>query len=238
MLEGAVANARGSWSPAVDSASRRSSLVRQRQRAAVLAAVVNGEHSYRSRILKYYLNEFRKFCDVIRDSANAEADPHRKAILRNFQRHVGYEFSGQAHNILTPEMTVAEPVYRIKWGEFKTYTGMKTVQGYYDSVNEVVCTALGHQLAVHDWGFASYSTFVRFVKGSELQKEGQNIPKPDDTPYAQHLLMAMFWHYNAEAKLTGEDVFMLTDPQHIEVKPQEVFSSQELAAVALDYLQN
>jgi hypothetical protein len=188
--------------------------------------------------MKRYLEEFRRFCDVIRDSADAEPNPHRKAILRNFQRHVGYEFSGQAHQILTPQMTVSDPVYRVKWGDYRTYQGMAAVRGYYDSVNAVLCTALGHKLAVHDWGVASYSTFVRFVTGQELKREGVDIPKPDGTLYAQHLLMAMFWHYNADARLTGEDVFMLTDPEHHELPKEEIFTAEELAAVARDYLKN
>ena len=88
-----------------------------------------------------YLEAFRDCLQVIADASEAEKDPHRRAILDNFLRHAGLEFSGQDSKILTPEMTVEQPVYHVKWGpSLATYAGMDAVQGYYDAVNEVVST--------------------------------------------------------------------------------------------------
>lgn len=183
-----------------------------------------------------YLDAFRDCLQVIADASEAEKDPHRRAIVDNFLRHAGLEFSGQDAKILTPEMIVAEPVYHVKWGPgVATYQGMDAVQGYYDAVNEVVSTFQDHTCWVNDWGIASYSTFVRFTTGKVLAGEGAAI-EPDDTLYAQHLPMAMFWKYDVEAKLIGEDVFMLADPTHIPVTEAEAFTVDELRDVARAFL--
>ncbi|HEY5357750.1 MAG TPA: hypothetical protein VIJ82_08670 [Streptosporangiaceae bacterium] len=77
---------------------------------------------------------------------------------------------------------------------------------------------------------------MRFTTGRVLAAEGQDIAKPDDTQYAQHLPMAMFWKYTPDARLVGEDVYMLADPSHHEMEDSELFSPDELAAVAKSFL--
>ena len=42
-----------------------------------------------------YLAAFRDCLQVIANAEESETDPHRKAILSNFLRHAGLEFSGQ-----------------------------------------------------------------------------------------------------------------------------------------------
>ena len=98
-----------------------------------------------------YLDAFRACMQVIADAVEAEKDPHRKAILENFLRHAGLEFSGQDGLIQQPDMTVDEPVYHVKWGpDLTTYEGRDAVQGYYNGVNEVVCTFQDHTCWVND----------------------------------------------------------------------------------------
>src|SRR5207253_408977 len=104
--------------------------------------------------------------------------------------------------------------------------------------NEVVSTFQDHTCWVNDWGIASYSTFVRFTTGAVLAGEGQDVPKPDDTQYAQHLPMAMFWKYTDDARLVGEDVFMLADPTHVEMGSDDLFTTDELHAVAASFLRS
>ena len=185
-----------------------------------------------------YLEAFRDCLQVIADAAEAEKEPDRRAILDNFLRHAGLEFSGQDKKILSPDMTVANPVYHVKWGpSVVTYEGMDAVQGYYDSVNQVVSTFQDHTCWVNNWGIASYSTFVRFTTGKVLAAEGAAL-EADDTQYAQHLPMAMFWKYDSDAKLIGEDVFMLADPTHLPVTGDEAFTLDELHSVARSFLKD
>lgn len=185
-----------------------------------------------------YLEAFRDCLQVIADASEAEKDPHRRAILDNFLRHAGLEFSGQDSKILTPEMTVEQPVYHVKWGpSLATYAGMDAVQGYYDAVNEVVSTFQDHTCWVNDWGIASYSKFVRFTTGEVLAREGADLPA-DGQRYAQLLPMAMFWKYDEDARLIGEDVFMLTDPSYERIAEGEMFEVTDLHAVARSFLKD
>jgi hypothetical protein len=184
-----------------------------------------------------YLEKFRACMQAIADMVDTENDPHRKAIAANFLRHAGLEFSGQDQLILHPDMTVDEPIYHVKWGPgLTTYEGMDEVQGYYNGVNEVLSTFQDHTCWVNDWGIASYSTFVRFTTGEILAGEGVDIPEPNKTEYAQLWPMAMFWRYTQDAKLIGEDVFMLYDPEHRELSEQEKFTREELAQVSTSFL--
>jgi hypothetical protein len=48
----------------------------------------------------------------------------------------------------------------------------------------------------------------------------------------------MFWKYTDDAKLVGEDVFMLADPTHVEVGSDEQFSKDELHAVASSFIRS
>jgi hypothetical protein len=201
---------------------------------ALAAPLTRKEHNEVSR----YLEAFRACLQVIADAAGAEKDPHRRAIVDNFLRHAGLEFSGQDKKILSPDMTVDNPVYHVKWGpDVATYEGMDAVQGYYDGVNEVVSTFQDHTCWVNDWGIASYSTFVRFTTGKVLAAEGAPLAA-DDTLYAQHLPMAMFWKYTENAKLIGEDVFMLAEPTHVPVTEAEAFTVDELHDVAKSFLKD
>jgi hypothetical protein len=184
-----------------------------------------------------YVDKFRDCLQAIADMADAQEDPRRKAIANNFLRHACLEFSGQTDLVLNPTMTVDDPTYHVKWGpSLSTYEGMGDVRGYYDAAMNVLSTFQDHTCWVNDWGIASYSTFVRFTTGEVLASEGMTVDKPDDTEYAQLWPMAMFWPYNQDAKLVGEDVFMLADPEHREVAPGEKLTQAEIDDVCNDLL--
>jgi hypothetical protein len=179
-----------------------------------------------------YVEKFRDCLQVIADMADAEQDPKRKAIANNFLRHACLEFSGQTDLVLNPEMTVDNPTYHVKWGPaLSTFEGMTDVRGYYDAAMNVLSTFQDHTCWVNDWGIASYSTFVRFATGAVLAAEGMDIEKADETLYAQLWPMGMFWPYDENAKLLGEDVYMLADPEHREVTADEMFTQADLDEV-------
>jgi hypothetical protein len=48
--------------------------------------------------------------------AEAETDPHRRDVPLNYNRQAALEFSDLWQHIFTPEMTVAEPKYRVQLG--------------------------------------------------------------------------------------------------------------------------
>ncbi len=74
-------------------------------------------------------------------------------MLLNFWRHVHLEGAGEYEQIMTPDMTVDEPVYRVTWGvNPAVITGKDGVLAFYNSVGEAVLWNSDDRLAVGDWG--------------------------------------------------------------------------------------
>ncbi len=48
--------------------------------------------------------------------------------------------------------------------------------------------------------------------------------------------MAMFWKYDENAKLIGEDVYMLTGPTHHRMSDDEKFTVEQLHDVARSFI--
>ena len=164
-----------------------------------------------------YLRKFVQYMQAARNAADHETRPRRQAILENYCQHAAFEFTGRDRDILHPLRTVAEPLYRVKHhgSELTVYRGMAAVQAYYAAVNREVIMLNDEQLMVNDWGLSSYSTLVRFVAGAQLLSEGNDEVLDADAIYVQTSPLAMFWPYDADARLLGEDVFEL-DRAHIE----------------------
>ena len=65
--------------------------------------------------------------------------PLHRAILLNFWRHVHLEGAGEYDKILSADMTVEHPVYRVTWGAHPAVIqGKDGVRGFYNSVGEAV----------------------------------------------------------------------------------------------------
>ena len=178
-----------------------------------------------------YLDAFEEFMRNGLDTARAEQNPHRRAILLNYNRHAALEFSNQKwHNIFTKVMTVDEPVYNVHLGtpDLIRFEGREAVMGFYQALNERVVWLQDEQLFVNDWGFASYSTFGQFVTGKEAKESGYEADDLDAT-YVLMCPLAMFWPYDKNAKMIGEDVYQLAPFTLIKPDPQDVFRFDERA---------
>ena len=53
------------------------------------------------------------FVEVLRPLLRTVEDPRHRAILSNYRRHALLEVSGRYEEILTPAMTISNPVYRL-----------------------------------------------------------------------------------------------------------------------------
>ncbi|MDB5714849.1 MAG: hypothetical protein JWO15_2246 [Sphingomonadales bacterium] len=184
-----------------------------------------------------YLKAFVTYMGNVQKSIAQEHNPHRKAILENYLAHAACEFSGNDVHIFDPSRTVAEPIYNVKLGDTRvTYRGMKDVQAYYDRTNEEIVMLNDEVLMVSDWGLSSYSTFVRFVKGETLAAEawdGENTP---GKVYLQISPLAMFWPYDSDAKMIGEDVWVLDKPTVSVPAPEDIVTLAARNAAAKPFL--
>ena len=185
-----------------------------------------------------YLDAFEEFMRNGLDTARAEQNPHRRAILLNYNRHAALEFSNQKwHNIFTKVMTVDEPVYNVHLGtpDLIRFEGREAVMGFYQALNERVVWLQDEQLFVNDWGFASYSTFGQFVTSKEAKESGYEADDLDAT-YVLMCPLAMFWPYDKNAKMIGEDVYQLAPFTLIKPDPQDVFSFDERARMLAPFV--
>lgn len=184
-----------------------------------------------------YLDAFEEYMRKNRAQALAETDPHRRAILLNYNRHAALEFSDKWQYIFTKSMTVDHPKYNVQLGtpDLKNFDGLDAVKGFYSSLNQRVVWLQNEQLFVNDWGLASYSTFGQFATGAEAKAGGFDADDPKAT-YALLCPLAMFWPYSKDAKLMGEDVFQLAPFEMVKPTSDDLFGFDERSRMLSQYI--
>jgi hypothetical protein len=152
-------------------------------------------------------------------------NPRHRAILTNYRRHALLEVSGLYEGILTPEMTVEHPVYRLTEGpQTIVLDGRQQVHDFYAMLSEAGAIVMGpaeEELVAADWGFASECMFHHFMPG-RLLMEGDDIDDPDAIYVVKHIL-AFHWPYDDRQRLIGEHVYEDTASRTVEkVAPEDV----------------
>jgi hypothetical protein len=137
--------------------------------------------------------------------------PLHRAIVKNYLRHALLELSGYWDQILVPELTVAEPAYRIaERGAVHVLTGHEKVEAFYRQVAESrtnVMAARAVNLCVGDFGVITEMIFCHQVPGRLLGPEETDFAIDADSHYlVEHTIMQNFT-YTADAKLIGERVY-------------------------------
>ncbi|WP_353171541.1 hypothetical protein [Acinetobacter rudis] len=164
--------------------------------------------------------EFVEMMDDIDVMIEASTNPMHKKILINYRRHALLEVAGRYDELLAPNMTVAEPKYRIFEGNSSILLeGMQQVRQFYQTLsatNMLVMWSGKQKMAVNDWGFAGEIEFSQFVPGARLaenifQSLGnepcENSEYDADTFYIIRRKLAFVWPYNEEGKMIGEHVY-------------------------------
>lgn len=169
-------------------------------------------------------------------------NPHHRAILKNYRRHGLLEVSGLWQEILSPRMTVDEPYYRIMFHDrTEIYDGMEAVRGLYSGLAEMDPMLFGpidEKVAVADWGFAAESKFDVYLPGSELAKIGYTV-EDENALHRARIPVAFMWHYTADARLIGENVYQDWGTAQIEVAdPSDLITIAEARERLAPLLQN
>ena len=160
-------------------------------------------------------------------------NPRHRAILTNFRRHALLEVSGRWREILTPQMMVDTPVYRINEnGRSVHLSGMTEIGKFYQDLTDRGLNVFGpieEQVFVSDWGLAIESLFGNYVPGHVLAEEGEDIDDPDAYYQLTHY-MASFWPYSADCRLVGEHIYEDIGSRTIEkLQPAQVVTPAEAA---------
>jgi hypothetical protein len=185
-----------------------------------------------------YLKAFADYMANGLATAKAESNEHRRDILLNYNRHAALEFSDRWQEIFTPEMTVSHPKYVVLLGsdEKQDFDGEKAVKGFYGALNDFVVWLEDERLFVNDWGLGSYSTFGQFVTGTQASAMGFNDIDDPEATYMLRCPLAMFWPYDENAKLIGEEVYQLAPFTITKPGLEDVFTFEERADMLKQYL--
>jgi len=151
-------------------------------------------------------------CMAVAESVIMRLDsPHHRAILENYRLHSMLELSGRFDEILSPELTVDHPVYRINTPDgTRIYDGRDSVRNaFYGALTVANGTYLlkeQEHIAVADWGFSQEQLVHYPVSGAAARAQGHDV---DDlnAMYVEDRWVSMQWHYTPSAKLIGEHVY-------------------------------
>jgi hypothetical protein len=143
----------------------------------------------------------RELDEMIKSSSSAR----QRHILENVRRHYLLELSGRADEILTPDMTVEEPVYYLDIdGTSRTLRGRAEVRSFYKEVEGVTfaCTETAH--AITDAGYWNESRFNFYLSGAAVGRD-------PDAWFLRRQWITMRWPYDERARLIGERIYEHAD---------------------------
>ncbi|MCL6625366.1 hypothetical protein [Alicyclobacillus shizuokensis] len=163
-------------------------------------------------------------------------NPHHRAILENYRRHIHLEGSGQYELIVAPDMMVDEPVYRINWGVPTVIRGKQGVIEFYRSAARYVMWNSDDRIAVADWGLCDELTFHFLTTGHILEEFGVEVDDKD-AYYHYTTRQAFVWPYDEQARLIGEHLYVDgTSAQVHKVDMEEVVTPERAAEIHLELL--
>jgi hypothetical protein len=158
-------------------------------------------------------------------------NPRHRAILLNFRRHALLEVSGRWPEILTPDMVVDDPCYRINEnGRSLHLRGKADIGAFYAGITEARLNVFGpisEHIAIADWGLAIESFFGHHLPGHVLRDQGEDIDDPDACYQLTHY-MASFWPYDRDGRLIGEHIYEDAGSRRIEkMDPADVTTPEK-----------
>ena len=187
-------------------------------------------------------HDIRQTNDAIVRLLEVTTNPRHRFLLQAYYRHRYLEIGGRYPEIFAPEMMCPNPVYHFEVaGNHATLTGTEAVKGFYAvwaQTNQSIFYTDGEQVAVADNFIASVSTMYQQTYGKTLIANG--IPVDDENAY--YLIrvpgMQMFWPYDDEGRLTGEDVWEPNPAARTLTKldPADVLTSQKAGELLADLI--
>ena len=187
------------------------------------------------------MNRFEKeiyqVTDPVTELLKVTENPHHRAILENYRRHIHLELAGQYEQIVAPDMMVDDPVYRINWGEPVTIRGKQDVLEFYRSAGgKYAMWNSEDKIAVADWGVCDELTFHFLLTGKDLEEF--DIEVDDKTAYYHFTTrQAFIWPYDEQARLIGEHLYMDETSASVQkVDPSEVITSERVAEIHQELL--
>jgi hypothetical protein len=184
-----------------------------------------------------HLHAQREALETISRAFEAATTDHHRAILHNYRVHTALEQGGRWNEMLDDdEMFVPEPHYVFQfYGDTTVADGRGEVDSLYSRMAHIVQCLSDEQIAVADWGFASFSTLLLFARGHDLQARGVEV---DDAGamYVERSPLGMFWHYTEDAVLIGERAYQLEPASYEKIDESDAMTKETQVQDCNDFL--
>ncbi len=142
-------------------------------------------------------------------------NPLHRAILKNYFRHLLLEVAGYWDQIIVPELTVDEPMYRV--GDRRVMhvlSGKAAVEGFYRETAQSQRNVMGARtmnMGVDDYGVTTEAVWTHVVPGAYLE-DHQIGADPDAHYLMTHHIFQIFTYTNEpRPKLIAERIY--DDPE-------------------------
>jgi hypothetical protein len=163
-------------------------------------------------------------------------NPRHRYLLQAYLRHRYLESAGRYEEILEPELTVANPVYRFTLAGRPSFTleGREQVAALYrhwTETDQAVFYVEDEIVAVGDHMVVGRGISYQQTLGSELVAGG--VDADPDAMYLTRSAIAMIWPYDDRCRLLGEDVweFDASQRQYIKLDPADVLTAKQAGAL-------
>ena len=186
--------------------------------------------------------------DITRQNVAVEAllaqttNPRHRYLLQSYLRHRYLESAGRYLEILSPELTVEDPVYRFTLQGQPSFRleGREQVASLYrhwTETDQCVFYVEDELVSVGDHMIVGRGTAYQQTLGSELVAAG--VEADPDAMYLTKSKIAMIWPYDDQCRLLGEDVWEFDGPrEYIRLDPADVLTVAQAAALLAPFIKD
>ena len=167
-------------------------------------------------------------------------NPRHRYLLQSYLRHRYLESAGRYQEILEPELTVENPVYRFSLLGRPPFTleGREQVEALYrhwTETDQCVFYVEDELVSVGDHMVVGRGTAYQQTLGSELAAAGVDVDP--DAMYLAKSRIAMIWPYDDRCRLLGEDVWEFdTAREYLKLDPADVLTAAQAGALLAPYI--
>lgn len=158
-------------------------------------------------------------------------NPRHRYLLQSYLRHRYLESAGRYQEILAPELTVDNPVYRFSLIGREPFVlqGREQVEMLYQhwtQTDQCVFYVKDESVAVGDHMVVGRGTAYQQTLGSELAAGG--IDADPEAMYLSKSRIAMIWPYDDRCRLLGEDVWEFEPGrEYLKLDPGDVLTAKQ-----------
>jgi hypothetical protein len=167
-------------------------------------------------------------------------NPRHRYLLQSYLRHRYLESAGRYQEILEPELTVDNPVYRFSLMGQEPFVlqGREQVEMLYKhwtDTDQCVFYVEDESVAVGDHMIVGRGTAYQQTLGSELAAAG--IDADPEAMYLSKSRIAMIWPYDDRCRLLGEDVWEFeAGREYIKLDPADVLTAKQAGELLASFI--